>query len=156
MGFFQIFSGEWIRTKVEADSAYREAVQFAQDYEPTEGTNYDWVFQQALEQYARMEQRVDKIEEKADRMVKYLGAATGVIALVAPWTELLAVPVLLALAFLVLGFASAVFSIQPEKIPIPPARYDWLALCRRVQFCKRQGIIRSPRTRGHHRVGSCG
>lgn len=124
MGLRKWFSGVAIKQKVETDPRYQEAVTFAQTYEPNSGIEYDWVADHALEEYKRLEGTVEVIESKADSLIRYLGAGSGLIALAFAYSVpdrgwLGIIQIFPALFALLVAIFYAARARTPEKLPMP-------------------------------------
>jgi hypothetical protein len=107
-----------LRGKIEADAAFKEAQEFSRKYEPKEGIDYDWVRAHATEEFRCGEARITAIEAKADSLIKYLGAGSGIVALLlatAPKWQV--VPTLI---FILLALLMAVTALQPGEHPMLP------------------------------------
>ncbi|MBI3404738.1 MAG: hypothetical protein HY046_04705 [Acidobacteria bacterium] len=119
---FDWFSGSEIRTRVEADGRFQEAMKFAREYEPRSDVTYDWVVAHSSEEYKRYVALVDGLDSKADGLLKYLGAGTAsfTLAISIPAGGLLdAWRFYPGLVFLVLSLFFAARARSPEKMPQP-------------------------------------
>jgi len=120
----EFFTGEWIRARVESDPIYRRAVEYAQMYHPDLSKDYSWVHASSLEEYKRLEARVDKLDEKADGLIRYLGAGSGLIALISTYTTVdwftFSIQIIPALILFFLALVFSGVARKPEKLPIPP------------------------------------
>lgn len=118
------FSGTNIKKKVEGDPRYGEQVRFAQDHEPKDDVAYDWVYAHATDEYKRNADGLRLLDDKADSLIRYLGAGTGVIALA--FSRVLsdgglsaAIHIFPALIALVTAVIYAARARSPEKLPTP-------------------------------------
>ena len=107
-----------LRRKIESDAAFKEAQDFSKKYEPKDGIEYEWVRTHATEEFRCGEARIAAIEAKADSLIKYLGAGSGIVALLlasAPKSQV--VPTLI---FILLALLMAVTALQPGEHPMLP------------------------------------
>ncbi len=115
--FKRLLSGN-LRGAIEAEPAFKEAQEFSKKYEPNHKVDYDWVRTHATEEFRYAESRVATIESKADSLVKYLGAGSGIVALLLankPMWQVVPTLILVLLALLM-----AVFALQPAEHPMLP------------------------------------
>jgi hypothetical protein len=125
MGKFSWFSEENIERKVRGDGLYISSLEFAKNYQPKADTDYRWVMEYANSEYKRYEAILNGIDSKADSLIRYMGAGSGVIALVFTyalaakgWLSALQVLPTLAMFFTSMVFASK--ARTPEKMTAPP------------------------------------
>jgi len=65
------------------DFRFEEAVRFRNEFQPTEGVNYDWAFDYAKDSFSMSMEIYRQLDEKASDLIKYLGGGTGLFALAA-------------------------------------------------------------------------
>lgn len=121
---FDWFSGEGIAKKVVGDKSYIEALSFARNYKPKPETDYGWVMDYADSEYKRLEDTLNFLDSKADSLIRYMGAGSGIIALVFTYvlsvnTWWSAVQVLPTLIMFFISMAYAGRARAPEKMPTP-------------------------------------
>ena len=119
-----LFSGKSIRKKVTSKAEYRDAIVFAQTYNPREGVDYEWVICHAVEEYARLEKISEVLDTKAHSLIGYMGAGSGLIAFVFTYvTEannlMSAMHVFPALVAMLAGIVYAAKARSPEAVPGP-------------------------------------
>src|SRR5665213_1138224 len=108
--------------RVERYAEFIEAIGNARTYKPKVGTDYLWVATHASEEYQRLESILDALDDKADGLIKYLGAGSGLLSLAfspalsnGNWiTALQACPTLILLVAAIFFAAQA---RTPGKIP---------------------------------------
>jgi len=107
-----------LRKKIEDDTEFKDAQKFGQEYEPKDDVDYDWVRSHASEEFRCGEARITAIEAKADSLIKYLGAGSGIVALlVATAPKWQVIP---TLAFLLLALLMAITALTPSEHPMLP------------------------------------
>jgi len=95
-----------------------EAQKFSKGYEPKDNVDYDWVRTHATEEFRCGEARIAAIEAKADSLIKFLGAGSGIVALLvstAPRWQ-----VIPTLGFLLLALWMAIRALNPSEHPMLP------------------------------------
>ena len=109
----------------EDDGEFKSADEYAKDFEPQDGVDYEWVFDYAQDCYQRVVDAKDRIEKKADAIVNYFGAFGGLLMLVfvytaqaAHWSVALAI--LPTLTFCVIAMREAICARAPMTVPAPP------------------------------------
>jgi hypothetical protein len=118
MFIFDLFQPKWMRRIIERSETFQEAEMFGRNYEPKKNVDYSWVERHSADEFRFFESRVDTIEAKADSLVKYLGAGSGIIALLtakAPTWQVVPSLLLLLLALFV-----AIRALQPAELPSLP------------------------------------
>jgi len=80
MSIRSLISGDWMREKVRSSEAYRSAVDFCHDYKPTPSTDYAWVLDHAAKEFEQTSARVAGLDAKAESLIGYLGAGSGIIS----------------------------------------------------------------------------
>jgi len=107
------------------DDEYKEALKYAQSFEPQEEVDYGWVFPYGEAFYDTLARRADALDEKADSIIKYLGAFSGLAALIGGyianagrWWEALSVLPMFALSLFAIWKAAQ--SRNPIIVPMPP------------------------------------
>jgi len=118
MFIVDLFRTKSIRQQIESSEEFKEAEEFGQQHKPKDGIDYGWVEQHAAEEFRLCESRIDTIEAKADSLIKYLGAGSGVVALLlakAPAWQVIPTLVLLLVALFV-----AIRALQPGEHPFLP------------------------------------
>lgn len=121
-----------LRSRVERDSGFASALSAARAYTPKTGTDYTWVAEHAIREYERLELMFSSLDEKADGLIKYLAAGSGLLSLVfiqtlrsGNWVSALQVcPTLL---LLVAAIVFAARARTPVKTPLIPLTKDALA-----------------------------
>jgi hypothetical protein len=131
MGIRSLLSGEWIRERVRASADYKSAVDFSHEYQPKVEKDYAWVLAHALKEYERTSARVDGLDAKADALIGYLGAGSGIISLAMAYgfgshtTSIFWVSVP-SLALLLAAMLCALSCRAPAKLPALPVTKDAL------------------------------
>ena len=119
MKLFDWLSGEYLRRKLASNPSYLQSVQFAQTYNPKSHTEYAWVSKMAIDEYCRMESHIEALERKADSLIKYLGASSGLIALYFSY-QVPRIVIMPTLGLLFVALCLLFRAVQPEKITTPP------------------------------------
>ena len=122
-------SGLWIQEKVRKSKQYKEAVQFANSYEPKKGKDYGWVLKHAVKDFECSDDRLNLLDEKADSLIGYLGAGSSLIALALGYgasttTKIVVAATLPALPFLLAATIYAILARSPGALPALPTAYD--------------------------------
>jgi hypothetical protein len=124
-----LFNGEWIHGRVEKDPSYDLAAKFSDGYEPKAGRDYKWVLDYSIKEYEQASLRVESLDSKADTLIGYLGAGSGLVSIGLAYglgngrvrVLIAAVPVLLLLLGAIL---LALMARVPSKFPtLPYAKY---------------------------------
>ncbi|MGH9685029.1 MAG: hypothetical protein ACRD4S_15625 [Candidatus Acidiferrales bacterium] len=126
-----VVSGCWIREKVEKGESYESAVAFSDTYQPHAERDYGWALDYAVKEYELASLRAEYLEGKADSLIGYLGAASGLISIGLAYgigdhrgrVLLAAIP---ALLLLLSGIVLALISRIPSKSPSLPHCKDAL------------------------------
>lgn len=110
---------------VNESQEFKNAWDFQKSYNPESGLDYRWVADHSVEEFKRLSRDVDSLDEKADSLIRYLGAGSGFISLgtllakeqsVTPLFPIL-VP---TLCFLLVALCLAVIARKPQFYPAPP------------------------------------
>jgi hypothetical protein len=72
-------SGTAIRESVEKLPEVQRLRKFARSFNPIEGVDYKWFMEQAAKEFDFAESRTKSLEEKADKVIAYLGATEGIL-----------------------------------------------------------------------------
>lgn len=107
---------------VNASDEFRGAWDFQLHYEPKEGEDYSWVEKYSQLEFARMLGGVHVLDEKADSLIRYLGAGSVFVSL-ASLLKSGALPLYViapTLILLLLALACAVVARKPQFHPAPP------------------------------------
>jgi hypothetical protein len=126
-----ILTGRWIQDRVERNPSYELAAAFSDKYQPMEGKDYKWVLDYAIKEYELMSFNSDSLEKKADSLIGYLAAASGLISISLAYgigdhkTQVL-VAAIPALVLLLIGIMLALVARIPQKHPSPPPSKDAL------------------------------
>jgi hypothetical protein len=75
-----LIQGVWIQDKVEKDPSYDLAVKFSDTYQPSSTKDYKWVLDYSIKEYEMASLRVESLDGKADTLIGYLGAGSGLIS----------------------------------------------------------------------------
>ena len=118
MFIIDLFRRKWIRKKIEASDDFKAAEKFVADFKIKEEVDYTWVERHALEEFRYCESRIDAIEGKADSLIKYLGAGSGLVAL--SFAQRPAPHVIPALLLLFAAILVAIRALQPAEHPFLP------------------------------------
>jgi len=126
-----IIGGSWIQDKIEKDPSYNLAVVFSDKYEPHPNRDYKWVLDYAVKEYEMASLRAEYLEGKADSLIGYLGAASGLISIglaygIGDHKGKVLVAAIPALLLLLSGIVLALTSRVPSKSPSPPHCKDAL------------------------------
>jgi hypothetical protein len=113
-----LFRRNWVRKKIESSEDFKASEKFAADLKVKEEVDYGWVERHALEEFRLCESRIDKIESKADSLIKYLGAGSGIAALLAAHAP--AAQVIPTLLLLLAALFVAIRALQPGEHPSLP------------------------------------
>lgn len=121
-----------LKQRVESDGGFVKALSAARAYTPKAGTDYTWVAEHAVREYQRLELMFSYLDEKADGLIKYLAAGSGLLSFAfspalraGSWLSgLQACPTLL---FLVAAIFFAAKARTPVKVPLIPLTKDALA-----------------------------
>jgi hypothetical protein len=120
-----LFTGDWILERVKKDKSYDLAATFSDKFEPKADRDYKWVLDYSIKEYELASLRVDSLEGKADTLIGYLGAGSGLISIGLAYglgkgnsrVLIAAVPALLLLLFAIL---LALVARIPSKLPTLP------------------------------------
>jgi hypothetical protein len=124
-------NGTAIRDRVANTPEAEAHRDFARNFTPVAGVTYEWFLSQAVKEFELTDSRTGELDKKADSLIGYLGAASGVLSLTMvyvvnakhSWLMLISVPA--TLIFLTAVFF-AVVSRSPALHPSFPATEDFL------------------------------
>jgi len=107
------------------DSEFKDADRYAKEFTPKDGVDYEWVTEYAKEHYGRIDKGVDNLEQKADSIINYLGAYTGLLSLASIYSVSavhwsVAVSALPTFVLSVAAMKEAASARSPIDKPIPP------------------------------------
>ena len=120
----------WSEPNFENSEAYKRAMAEVRTFTPNEAVDleqYDWVVDYARDQYARLQQSFQYLDEKADAIIKYLGGGgaavtVGALATAGPNPGNVYLPLLFMPTFIfgVIAIFAALQVSSPKQIPAPP------------------------------------
>jgi hypothetical protein len=128
-----LFDGSWIQERVEKNPSYGSAVKFSDEYEPKAGRDYKWALDYSIKEYEQASSRTESLDAKADTLIGYLGAGSGLVSIGLayglgqgkPKVLVAAVPALLVLlAAVVLALIARI----PSRFPSLPHAKDALQM----------------------------
>jgi hypothetical protein len=116
----------WLQERVNSDPEYRKAVEFAQTHVPTEGCDYSWVVDHANEQFRQMEEGIAALDDKASKIITYVGAFAGVSAVTFAYQAatvhwVIGASFLPTLVLALMAISQAVQAVSPCPQPFPPS-----------------------------------
>jgi hypothetical protein len=111
---------------VSNDPGYRQAVEFAQTHVPLEGCDYSWVVDHANEQFRQMEEVIEALDDKAAKIITYVGAFAGVSAVTFAYQAatvhwVIGASFLPTLVLALMAISQAVKAAAPGPQPFPPS-----------------------------------
>ena len=121
----------WLRRRIETDSCTREADKFRRSFRVEEGADYQWVYEYTIGEVQRLKSTIGELDDKADSLVRYVGALSGGIAVLSAlaggrtegWLFLVVVP---ALVCMLIALTKAISVRAPDEIPFAPTPADAL------------------------------
>jgi hypothetical protein len=133
--------GTAIRDMVENTPECEEYREFARTFTPAPDADYQWFLSHATKEFELADDRMKELDSKADSLIRYLGAAEGILSLaflrVADTKDasLLWVSIPTMLAFLA-AILLASTSRSPALHPVFPATADFLLRYPNGHFAK--------------------
>jgi len=116
----------WLQEQVNSDPEYRRAVEFAQTHVPAEGCDYSWVIDHANEQFRQIESDIAALDDKASKIITYVGAFAGVSAVTFAYQAatvhwVIGASFLPTLLLALTAISQAVRAGSPSPQPFPPS-----------------------------------
>ena len=107
------------------DDEYKQALEFAQGFEPQDGVDYAWVSDYGYKDYVHVSETTNILDEKADGVIKYLGAFSGIATIVATYGAMavdwkVGVCIIPALVLSIMAISQAAKARTPMGMPAPP------------------------------------
>jgi len=129
----RLWDGTWIQERVENNPSYRSAVKFSDDYEPKADRDYKWALDYSIKEYEQASLRVETLDSKADTLIGYLGAGSGLVSIGLAYglgqgkakVLIAAIP---ALLLLLVAIVLALVARIPSKFPSLPYAKDALEM----------------------------
>jgi hypothetical protein len=124
--WFRRIVDRYAQGKVHTDTAYREAHEFKNQYNPKEDVDYEWVSSYAKFVFEQFERADETLDAKAENIIRILGGGTGLLTLGAianvakinVWT---AACLVLALALALIAIFVASWARIPRETYLPPS-----------------------------------
>jgi len=126
---------------------YREAEQFAQDYEPIKGRSYQWVYEDAVRAFNRATDAINTLDRKAEGMIKYVTPGTGlfglafaILAQAFDVSMYAGVLVAIGIAGLLASIISCLLSLCPHQQTLTPSVHRALQCADYEEYDSEQAI----------------
>jgi hypothetical protein len=115
-----------LHERVSSDPEYRRAVEFAQTHVPVGGRDYSWVVEHAKDQFEAMEKAIAALDDKASKIITYVGAFAGLSAVTFAYQAatvhwVIGAALLPTLILALLAISQAVRAVSPGPQPFPPS-----------------------------------
>jgi hypothetical protein len=108
---------------VQSSEEFQAAWEFQRTFEPMDGIDYSWIPEYAKAEYANYWEALKALDDKADKLIQYMGAGTGFVALFSIYAKEGAQHVWAiapAAVLLLISLALAVIARAPQAHHYPP------------------------------------
>lgn len=115
--WFNSLSWEEIQNK----PSYKQASEYARNFEAIEGKSYQWVYTHALEQFRDVTDTINDLDRKAYNMIRYLAPSSGIVSLMAgiialtanyPWIILV---LFVGTVLIICAMTLSAFAVLPQQ-----------------------------------------
>ena len=114
--------------EIKNDDRVKNAIDFQNKFKPKEDKNYDWVYNLSLQELKDTNEIIKSLEDKADRLIKYLtpifgfiSFAMGFLSLNVLNKELFLVLVGSGIVFFILAIIFSAIALRPQTEVVIPS-----------------------------------